>query len=72
MKSNREFYKGFHRRDINHMLKDYAESMYEKKVRDEELLLFKIKPEIKDDVVEREYISRSNITSYFNPVKQSE
>jgi len=33
------FYRGFHRRDINEMLKEYARKMYQKGVRDEELTI---------------------------------
>ena len=65
------FYKGFHRRDVNNMLKNYAQSMYGDGVRNEELLLIKVKPDITSEVVERAYVG-SNVTSFFNPDKEGE
>ena len=67
--SDQQFYKGFHRRDVNNMLKEYAQEMYSLGVRNEELLLIKVKPDITSAPVERQYAG-GQVTSFFNPDKQ--
>lgn len=63
-----KFYRGFHRRDLNDMLKAYARKMYKKGVRSEDLLIIKIKPDQDRDIVERQDIGGT--TSFFNNDKQ--
>ena len=60
-------YKGFHRRDLNRFLKKYASKMYVEGVRDEQLLLVKVKLDL-EEYVERQYIGQ--ITSFFNKEKK--
>ena len=63
-KDDRSFYKGFHRRDVNDLLKEYAKEMFSRGVRSEELLLIKVKPDQAEAVVEREHLGGT--TSFFN------
>ena len=51
------------------MLKEYAIKMYKKGVRNEELLLIKVKPDV-DDIVDREFVG--GVTSFFNKDKKGE
>ena len=51
------------------MLKKYAIKMYKKGVRNEELLLIKVKPDV-DEIVDREYVG--GVTSFFNKDKKGE
>ena len=44
------FYRGFNRKDINEMLKEYAREMYERNVRNEEMLLIKIRPDQNEQI----------------------
>ena len=47
-------YKGFHRRDVNEMLREYATEMYGLGVRTEALLMIQVRPEHRmDDLVDR-------------------
>lgn len=64
------FYRGFHRRDINEMLKEYARKMYQKGVRDEELTIIQIQPEQDKDIIDRQHIG--DTTSFFNNDLQGE
>ena len=50
------------------MLKLYAQDMYAKGVRNEELLLIKVKPDIAADFIDRQHIG--NTTSFFNQDKE--
>ena len=45
------FYKGFHRRDLNEMLKQYAQLMYQRGLRNQELLIIKINQEHTQEVI---------------------
>ena len=51
------------------MLKEYAIKMYKKGVRNEELLLIKVKPDV-DEIVDREFVG--GVTSFFNKDKKGE
>ena len=51
------------------MLKEYAIKMYKKGVRNEELLLIKVKPDV-EDTVDREFVG--GVTSFFNKEKGGE
>lgn len=63
--SNKITYKGFHRRDVNEMLREYATTMYHNGVRTEELLLIQVRPDQKlEDIVTRE--NEGGTTSFFN------
>ena len=70
--SNKITYKGFHRRDVNEMLREYATTMYHNGVRTEELLLIQVRPDQKiEQIVTRE--NEGGTTSFFNKdTKQNE
>lgn len=46
------------------MLKQYAQQMYARDIRNEELLIIKIKPDLKQEITKREHIGTT--TSFFN------
>lgn len=46
------------------MLKEHARKMYKKGVRNEELLIIKIKPEADKKIIDRQHIG--DTTSFFN------
>ena len=52
------------------MLKTYAQDMYSKGVRNEELLLIKVKPDIQEEITKRD--APGGVTSFFNRDKDGD